>query len=933
MSDSTFEQFRAENWEEFLKLVEEAKQHVGDGPNWYRGHEKCDYTLTPSLFRYYNGKENEKELLQKYKETNLRQLPRRDTGWETLFDMQHYGIPTRLLDWTETLGIAVYFAVSLQSGDPSVFILNPQRLNGKSGCNSILEVPTGCEFSYESVYLHSNPPPSTFPLAISPSYPNRRMQRQRGKFTVHGSSLAPLEEQCPECVCQILLSQKAREESAHFLSIANLNAFSMFPDFVGLTQFIRNEAKLAPAPPTVAAEKRMEDQLRGALEKSRTWLLNEKRESVLQGRPNITGIAACAVSRQYVAREKEEKEFDKWVRLGSEPLLFLTGEAGMGKTNFLVEKTLVQTPTDQPLPFFFPLRLFDPDLSQGGSARDRLSLSELIIAQLSRHSLNDDRKPSANERLAVKRMIQDGRMLLILDGLDELARMRKQEAVKLLFRDIANLIEGSRIARVVISCRDHIFKTLAEIQAIPPGLESKRVELSELSEDAVDAKLTELYPNCKDAPAEKSRIRQLASHARVPILFMLVRQMYANADQILGLADNRSRLYEAWFKDILRQNDVAVDQLEATMHSIGEIAAEMTERRSDVLKVKELRGDLPGLVKKLSGKPLSIFVEELTGAYGFAHLTLCEFILAWSVAHEIKTHVPKLLCATPSFDYHGMEPQAFLDGLIDVNQDLVGNFEELIAPHELRVNHWNNVARNLFEAIGVLPRPEDRDLILTVARKAIPLISENTYKDIYITYRTKYNVVRCLERLHPTCPKPYFEHILTGSWRVEKVGRKWYPAYAVRGFHLKRPRPGVWRGLVLDEPGPDAEVPQGICAEVVDCLLRTIERLNQEWELPEDAKYLRINASYALVRWLPLVLDLDDDHELHPRIHAILEMSARCRHSCWRTVANVLWALYHRYGDNIPACCAGRLKEGLKSHATKEVRAVLKRLTYTTAHS
>jgi hypothetical protein len=35
-----------------------------------------------------------------------------NNDWHTLVNMQHYGIPTRLLDWTSVLGVAVFFATS-----------------------------------------------------------------------------------------------------------------------------------------------------------------------------------------------------------------------------------------------------------------------------------------------------------------------------------------------------------------------------------------------------------------------------------------------------------------------------------------------------------------------------------------------------------------------------------------------------------------------------------------------------------------------------------------------------------------------------------------------------------------------------------------------------------------------------------------------------
>lgn len=95
-------------WSKFLGAVKAANAALGD-PDlvWYRGHPDVDHYLLASLLRYKNGLEKEHYLFNTFQKFSDRIFKRRASEWETLFEMQHYGVPTRLLDWTESFGRAV----------------------------------------------------------------------------------------------------------------------------------------------------------------------------------------------------------------------------------------------------------------------------------------------------------------------------------------------------------------------------------------------------------------------------------------------------------------------------------------------------------------------------------------------------------------------------------------------------------------------------------------------------------------------------------------------------------------------------------------------------------------------------------------------------------------------------------------------------------
>lgn len=78
----------------------------------YRGHSSCSYELKPSVGRI-DGYSDDMELML-FQEFKKRYRPYTkvfpETDLELLFMAQHYGVPTRLLDWTFNPLIALYFA-------------------------------------------------------------------------------------------------------------------------------------------------------------------------------------------------------------------------------------------------------------------------------------------------------------------------------------------------------------------------------------------------------------------------------------------------------------------------------------------------------------------------------------------------------------------------------------------------------------------------------------------------------------------------------------------------------------------------------------------------------------------------------------------------------------------------------------------------------
>jgi uncharacterized protein YjbI with pentapeptide repeats len=360
------------------------------------------------------------------------------------------------------------------------------------------------------------------------------------------------------------------------------------------------------------------------------------------------------------ARGEGTKAFDivkEWLGDGRWNQLTLLGDVGTGKS-FLcrmialrLAKEFLQHPTDSPLPLLFDLRNADREFSLEG----------LVLTHFANHGL------SRATFDVFQFLLSEGRIVLILDGFDEMASRVTPVITTRNFHELARSVK--RNAKVLLTCRTHYFKSRTEEEEVVLG--GSGPQSSDVARDLYwdlisrsGFRIEYLRPfsvsqveeyvrgacgeNAIEVLAKIRKIYNLAELSQRPLLLEMI---VKSIDKFTTAEVNSAQLYEiftgAWihrdrWRDLMRPED-KLKFLTALARSLWEqektgidyqklqeyVGAELTNLIDTPQKLIEVDGEI---------RTASFLVRDDRGQYGFAHSSYAEYFLARDLANKISAN-------------------------------------------------------------------------------------------------------------------------------------------------------------------------------------------------------------------------------------------------------------------------------------------------------
>lgn len=254
--------------DEYLKIV----RLVSTNNTWYRGESKKHEFLTSKFFRDVDENNISNLLLKEHEyfiEFRRRALSiikniEKNDFWSWYFLIQHYGGPTRLLDWSKNPVVALFMALDTKKDNDSdaiVYLLAPtvlsdfafQEININDTNNSRILYPGEDDTNkwIDNIVSKSTNIPES-PIALLPPHSDKRIISQQSCFTLFGTKKNGFFKDnmpitCPCCdrkiISKIMIDKDSRDTLLAQLKQIGISSESIYPGLEGLIKDMNYEYK------------------------------------------------------------------------------------------------------------------------------------------------------------------------------------------------------------------------------------------------------------------------------------------------------------------------------------------------------------------------------------------------------------------------------------------------------------------------------------------------------------------------------------------------------------------------------------------------------------------------------------------------------------------------------------------------------------------
>lgn len=216
---------------------------------FYRGQSNSEWTIQSSISRDKALLDNEHNMFYEILSLRPNDFANDKSDYEKLITMQHFGLPTRLLDLTRNPLIALYFASNYHfDKDGALFIVKEDKEeiinfeDKKIKClTDMVKTPfdaicNDCKEKEKCSIIHKS-------YVVKGVARNQRINNQSGDFIFVGSGKESKDYGTKEINIEriIIIDKEAKKDLLEDLKLMNIHGGIVYSDLTNMTKYLRKE--------------------------------------------------------------------------------------------------------------------------------------------------------------------------------------------------------------------------------------------------------------------------------------------------------------------------------------------------------------------------------------------------------------------------------------------------------------------------------------------------------------------------------------------------------------------------------------------------------------------------------------------------------------------------------------------------------------------